>query len=124
MDRSVLYISSKALKMTLDYSIKDSNLLTIDSNNQVCLRALLIQKSAKHALLACLHSFGLRALLIQKSAKLPHGKGFQPTGLRALLIQKSAKRLTRQRKQMQSLRALLIQKSAKPLRTLRFSDSV
>ena len=35
MDRSVLYISSKALKMTLDYSIKDSNLLTIDSNNQV-----------------------------------------------------------------------------------------
>lgn len=35
MDRSILYISSKALKMTLDYSIKDSSLLTIDSNNQI-----------------------------------------------------------------------------------------
>ena len=57
----------------------------------LCLRALLIQKGAKHDSDGMDRAASLRALLIQKGAKQ---RGMAPDGnlrLRALLIQKGAK---------------------------------
>ena len=57
------------------------------------LRALLIQKDAKHLMHNWTIELRLRALLIQKDAKQARYGWFIRDGLRALLIQKDAKLL-------------------------------